>query len=101
MGNEIRGEIGPARPRINEGSTQAAWCTSFSRSQHLLSQSTNSQSLTEPGGSAPFAQKVAIESNPEPGEQTPHHPLTDCISFRSQLHLHIECLDFPTKLKCF
>lgn len=114
MGNEICGEIGPLQyhasatadkrgkcTAMREPAQQAAWCMSFSRSQHLFSQLTNSQSLTEPGGSVPFAQKVAIESYPEPGEQTPHRPLTDCIPLRSQLHLHSECLDFPTKLNFF
>lgn len=86
---------------MREPAQQAAWCTSFSRSQHLLSQSTNSQSLTEPGGSVSFAQKVAIESYPEPGEHTPHRLLTDCIPLRSQVHLYNECLDFPTKLHFF
>jgi hypothetical protein len=86
---------------MREPAQQAAWCTAFSRSQHLLSQSTDSQSPTEPGGSVPFAQKVAIESHPEPGEHTPHRPLTDCIPLRTQLHLHNECLDFPTKPNFF
>lgn len=92
MGNEIRGEIGSleyyvcatANKRgkytaMREAAQQAAWFTAFSRSQHTLSQSKNSQSHTEPGGSVPFAQKVVIESHPETGENTLHRPLTDCI----------------------
>jgi hypothetical protein len=95
MGKEIRGEIGSLEYYASatadergkytarrEPAQQAAWCTAFSRSQHLLSQSTNSQSLTEPGGSVPFAQKVATESHPETREYTPHRPLTDCNSLK-------------------
>jgi len=114
MGNEILGEIGfleyytsaTADKRgkytaMQEPAQQAAWCTAFSRSQHLLIQTKNSQSLTEPEGSVPFAQKVAFESHPETGEYTPHCPLTDCILLRFQLHLHNEYLDFSTKLNFF
>ena len=64
---------------MREPAQQTAWCMAFSKSQHLLSQTTNSQPLRDPGGSVPFAQKVAIESHPETGEYTPHRPLTDCI----------------------
>jgi hypothetical protein len=114
MGKEIRGEIGSLEyyasatadkrgkySAMREPAQQAAWCTAFSRSQHLLIQTTNSQSLTEPGGSVLFAQKVAFETHPETGEYTSHRPLTDCILLRFQLHLHNECLDFSIKLNFF